>query len=45
MYVYVSEASLRQFGGRALLCNDEVLGICDGEHGFLRRVSNNIFFL
>ena len=44
IYVYISEAVLRQFRGRALLCNDEVLGTCDGEHGFLRRVSNKYCF-
>ncbi len=39
IYVYISEAVLRQFRGRVLLCNDEVVGTCDGEHGFLRPVS------
>ena len=43
--VYNSETVLRQFRGRALLCNDEMLGTCDGEHGFLHRVSNKYCFL
>ena len=43
--VYISEAVLRQFRGRVLLCNDEVLGTCDGEHGFVRRVSKKYCFI
>ena len=33
IYLYIFEAVLRQFRGRAQLCENAVLGTCDGEHG------------
>jgi hypothetical protein len=33
IYIYIFETVLRQFRGRALLCENAVLGTCYGEHG------------
>ncbi len=33
VYMYIFEAVLSQLRGRALLCENAVLGTCDGKHG------------